>query len=188
MSIAALAACGRDQPQRLRPPPGAATGSVVIHQPARLTSIATGESDALGRPERVACVTCHTLRTPAQLPTTVDELDEFHQGLRFAHGELSCASCHVAGDQRSLRLADGSAVDMRDAMTLCRQCHGPQFRDYEHGSHGGMTGHWDLSAGDRMRNHCVDCHDPHVPAFQPTLPVLPPRDHGLTRDGNKRNH
>lgn len=153
-----------------------------------MTSVETGELDALGRRTRVACVTCHTLRTPAQLPTTVDELDEFHQGLQCAHGDLRCASCHVAGDQRSLRLADGSTIDMRDAMSLCRQCHGPQHRDYERGSHGGMTGHWDLSVGDRTRNHCVDCHDPHVPAFPPTLPVLPPRDHGLTREPSRRNH
>jgi formate-dependent nitrite reductase cytochrome c552 subunit len=188
MWVVSLAACGGDAPRKLRPPPGPPTGTVEIHQPARLTSVATGNSDAQGRPERVACVTCHTLRTPTALPTSVNELDEFHQDLRFAHGDLSCASCHVAGDQRSLRLADGSTLDMRDAMNLCRQCHGPQFRDYQHGSHGGMTGHWDLSVGGRVRNHCVDCHDPHTPAFQPTLPVLPPRDHGLTRQPRGKAH
>ena len=104
-----------------------------------------------------------------------------HAGLAFAHGPLSCASCHVAGDQRALHAADGTRVDLRDAIVLCRQCHGPQTRDYDHGSHGGMTGHWDLSAGDRTRNHCLDCHDPHAPAFLPSRPVLPPRDRGLTR-------
>jgi len=184
----AVLSCGRDQPRSLRPPPGAATGLVEIHQPERLTSIATGERDTLGRPLRVACVTCHTVRTPAQLPVSTDELDEFHQGLRFAHGALSCASCHVAGAQRSLHRADGTLVDMRDAIVLCRQCHGPQARDYDHGSHGGMTGHWDLSSGGRVRNHCVDCHDPHVPRFQPTMPVLPPRDVGLTRGATRGAH
>jgi hypothetical protein len=63
-----------------------------------------------------------------------------------------------------------------DAMTLCAQCHGPQFRDYQNGSHGGMNGHWDLSRGPRLRNHCVDCHDPHVPQVLPVHPAPGPKD------------
>jgi len=149
---------------------------VTIHAPAKLEGLATGGMDALGRPLRVACATCHSMRRPERLPTSTTELDEFHQGLRFQHGELPCAACHVIGDQRSLHRADGGLVPLRNAMVLCRQCHGPQARDYDHGAHGGMTGHWDLSAGARVRNNCVDCHDPHVPAFQPTRPVLLPRD------------
>lgn len=177
----ALLGCQADRQDSGRPPPGARIGTVEIHQPDRLTSIATADVDALGRPIRVACLTCHSLRQPARLPSSTAELDEFHQGLVFAHGGLRCGSCHVVGDQPSLRLADGSLVDMRDTIALCRQCHGPQARDYDHGSHGGMTGHWDLSVGGRTRNHCVDCHDPHVPAFQPSQPVMPPRDRGITR-------
>jgi hypothetical protein len=175
--IVAIAACSRDQPIALRAAPGAKTGRVEIHVPARLEGLATGGSDALGRPLRVACSTCHALRKPERLPTSTTELDEFHQALSFRHG-ISCASCHVIGDQTTLHRADGSVIAMRDAMQLCRQCHGPQARDFDHGAHGGMTGHWDLSVGGRVRNNCIDCHDPHVPAFQPSTPVLPPRDRG----------
>ncbi|MEZ4401155.1 MAG: hypothetical protein R3B06_14110 [Kofleriaceae bacterium] len=150
----------------------------VVHRPARLTGVPTGERDIAGRPVVVACVTCHSLRTPGRLPTSTAELDEFHQGLQFRHGNLTCASCHVLGDQRTLHRADGALVDMSDAIQLCRQCHGPQARDYDHGAHGGMTGSWDRSTGPRTRNHCVDCHDPHVPAVPPTFPVLPPRGPG----------
>ena len=72
----------------------------------------------------------------------------------------------------------------------CAQCHGPQYRDYRHGAHGGMRGHWDLSRGPRERNHCVACHDPHAPAFGQFEPVPGPRDrftgaaapHGDTHD------
>ena len=178
-AVGAAPACGTDQPRRSRPAPGEPTGTVTIHIPERLTSVATGEVDALGRPVRVACVTCHSLRTPEVLPASMADLQEFHRGLDFAHGTNRCGTCHVIGDQTSLRLADGTIIPMRDAIELCAQCHGPQYRDYQHGAHGGMTGHWDLSAGDRLRNHCVDCHDPHVPAFQPSRPVLPPRDRGI---------
>jgi formate-dependent nitrite reductase cytochrome c552 subunit len=177
--LLAAAGCRADRPERLRPAPGAKTGTVTIHIPDRLTSVPTGEVDALGKPLRASCVSCHSLRRPDALPASMAELDEFHGGLTFQHGELSCGSCHVVGDQSELRRADGTAIAMRDAMSLCAQCHGPQFRDYSHGAHGGMNGHWDLSAGDRVRNHCVDCHDPHMPAFQPSLPVLRPQDRGV---------
>jgi hypothetical protein len=65
---------------------------------------------------------------------------------------------------------------MTDAIRLCAQCHGQQHTAYTHGAHGGMNGHWDLSRGDRLRNHCVDCHDPHAPAFPRYMPMPPPRD------------
>lgn len=178
-ALALLAACRSDLSRPHRPPPGAPTGVVEIHQPERLTSVPTGTVDALGRPGRAACVSCHSLRRPDALPTSTKALDEFHQGLAFAHGNLPCASCHVIGDQDQLHLADARLIPMRDAIELCAQCHGSQFRDYQHGAHGGMSGHWDLSVGGRLRNHCVDCHDPHLPAFQPSMPVLPPRDRGV---------
>ena len=50
-------------------------------------------------------------------------------------------------------------------MTLCSQCHGPQATAFEHGAHGGMNGYWDLTRGPQMKNNCIDCHDPHVPAY-----------------------
>lgn len=154
---------------------------VETHTPDRLRGIATGKLDALGRPEIVACVTCHSQRTPQALPTSTAELDEFHQGLTFVHGGLACASCHVIGDQTSLHRADGTLIAMSDAIQLCRQCHGPQARDYDHGAHGGMNGHWDRSLGAQLKNHCIDCHDVHAPQFQPSKPVLPPLDRGIVR-------
>jgi hypothetical protein len=184
--VLAIVGCSSDAPRSLRPPPGSPTGKVEIHVPDRLSGISTGSADALGRQTRIACTTCHSLRTPTELPTSMAALDEFHQGLKFAHGALVCASCHVRGDQSTLHLADGSEIALTDAIQLCRQCHGPQARDYDHGAHGGMTGYWDLSAGGRVRNHCIDCHDVHAPAYQPSRPALPPRDRGIV--GNREKH
>jgi formate-dependent nitrite reductase cytochrome c552 subunit len=151
-------------------------GTTKIHEPEKLWSVETGKTDASGAPLRAACVTCHTLRTPNALPDKPEDLKEFHQGMLFDHGNNRCASGHVVGAQDVLRLADGRTVPMRDAIVLCGQCHGSQLRDYKAGAHGGMNGYWDLASGDRLRNHCVDCHDPHVPRFAPSNPVLPPRD------------
>lgn len=129
-----------------------------------------------GRQTEVACTTCHTTRSPQTDQKLSEDLDEFHQGLQKQHGSLSCLSCHNADNYDTLRLADGTAVSFENTMQLCAQCHGPQFRDYTNGSHGGMNGYWDLSRGPRTRNACNVCHDPHAPAYPKLIPVFPPKD------------
>lgn len=149
---------------------------VVIHQPASLESlrVATESGET-----RVACVTCHSLTKRPLTATSTEALGAPHTGLQLKHGELACAACHDRADPTALHLASGVALPMRQALRLCSQCHGPQRRDYDHGAHGGMRGYWDLSRGPRERNHCVDCHDPHAPAFPQVLPAPPPRDRFL---------
>ena len=99
------------------------------------------------------------------------------------HG-YSCLSCHNSEDYDALKLADGSRVEFTEVMTLCAQCHGPETRDYEHGAHGGMNGFWDLTRGPRTKNNCVDCHNPHSPAFLPMQPTFKPRDRFLKKEGH----
>ncbi|MBI5514049.1 MAG: hypothetical protein HY909_09800 [Deltaproteobacteria bacterium] len=148
---------------------------VVVHRPPSLSSIEV-DSDA-GR-VAIPCENCHSLfrENPPALPARVEELRGPHAGMRFAHGAVPCASCHERTDATRLHLATGEVLPMTEAMSLCRQCHGPQARDYDHGSHGGMRGYWDRSRGPRARNHCVDCHDPHAPHFPRFQPMPPPRD------------
>lgn len=143
-----------------------------------LSSIETDQLDALGRPVRIACGSCHSLKETAELPESASDLTEFHRGLVFEHGNNRCASCHLSEPRKAprLRLADGSVLPMTDAIQLCAQCHGPQYRDYKAGAHGGMTGSWDLSRGPRTRNHCVHCHDPHAPKIPAVMPAAKPRD------------
>lgn len=157
-------------------PPAAPRHPVHIHRPPGPRQVATGLTNFLGQPVLATCSSCHSTTRPNLETRRSEDLDQFHQGLNYAHGEMTCLSCHHAGDYESLRLADGRAVAFSDSMTLCSQCHGPQRRDYDRGLHGGMIGHWDLTRGERHRNTCVDCHDPHAPAFPTVLPVLPPRD------------
>ena len=136
-------------------------------------SVATGRRDRNGAPIRVACSVCHSTRPP-NLNASAAKLDEFHQGLKVAHGQVSCLACHDQRNYDRLHLADGKPVAFPDVMTLCGQCHGPQLRDYQHGAHGGMRGYWDLQRGGRIRNTCSDCHDPHAPAYPQVQPVFPP--------------
>ncbi len=148
----------------------------VVHKPAGPPRVATGQKDFLGKPVTVACATCHTTREPDLGTRAAADLDTFHQGLVYAHGDQSCLSCHNAKDYDTLRLADGRALPFTEVKQLCAQCHGTQARDFEHGAHGGMAGHWDLRAGPRTRNTCTDCHDPHAPAYPTVAPVFAPRD------------
>jgi formate-dependent nitrite reductase cytochrome c552 subunit len=159
-----------DQPAPTKPFP------VQIHQPDGPPTVLTGETDLRGQPILAACSTCHTTRTPNPSLTRGDQLTEFHQGLTTAHGNVACLACHDSSDYDSLHLANGDRVPFPSVMNLCGQCHGPQLRDYQHGAHGGMTGHWDLTQGPQQRNNCIDCHDPHAPAYPAVTPAFPPRD------------
>lgn len=139
--------------------------------------VATATLDGRGQAVRLPCQSCHSVR-PADVTTArSSDLDTFHQGLSMAHGKLTCVSCHNPGDgYQTLRLADGQAIAFSESMTLCAQCHGTQFRDYQHGAHGGMRGYWNLTQGGRTRNHCLHCHDPHAPKYPVFMPAVGPRD------------
>ncbi len=148
---------------------------VTIRYPRGVALVNTGKKDAHGKAIMVSCATCHDTRIPDAQTRLTESLDEFHQGMKYQHGAQTCLSCHNSNDYNTLKRADGSPLEFSDSIQLCAQCHGPQYRDYQNGSHGGMTGHWDLKKGPRERNHCTDCHDPHSPQYPLVLPVFPPK-------------
>lgn len=152
---------------------------VVIPRPAGPPRVETGQTDVRGNAITVACATCHATRSPNLTNKTSADLDEFHGQLRLAHGQITCLSCHNSKDYDALKLADETRVEFADVMTLCAQCHSPQMKDYQHGLHGGMSGHWDLSRGGQTRLNCTQCHDPHQPKFPKMQPTFKPRDRFL---------
>jgi formate-dependent nitrite reductase cytochrome c552 subunit len=146
----------------------------------------TGGVDYHGNPVGVACMTCHTAKTPnleAGRGGVVPS--DFHQNLVYKHGGQTCLSCHNSQDYDALRLADGRKLAFAEAQQLCQQCHGQQARDYLHGAHGGMNGYWDKTKGARSRNTCTDCHDPHAPAYPVWTPVFAPIDGGARQQKNR---
>lgn len=167
----------RDRPGRAfsDKKPGDFTHPVVIRKPRGTALVDSGKRDTHGQAVMVACATCHDTRDPNFKSNSGAALKEFHQGLQTRHGDLTCLSCHNHEDCNTLKRADGRSLDFSESMRLCAQCHGPQYRDYQNGSHGGMTGHWDLKQGPRERNHCTDCHDPHHPKYPLVMPVFPPK-------------
>lgn len=163
--------------------PGEAKYEVEIRGVGSHPVVAAGLVD--GRPVKVRCDTCHAGKEPDRSTASGADLKDFHQGLVFEHGggALSCLACHNADDYETLRKPDGAVVPFSRAMELCAQCHGPQYRDYLGGSHGGMTGYWDLQRGGRTRNSCLDCHDVHSPSFKQMIPMPPPKMRQGTMDG-----
>lgn len=149
---------------------------VIIRPGPETPRILTTQTNYAGEIARASCSSCHTTTTPNRNTASSAQLLKFHQGMTYAHGNQSCLNCHNETDYDSLRLANGSSLPYADVMKLCGQCHGPQLRDYEMGLHGGMNGYWDRTRGPRTRNNCVDCHDPHNPAYPVVQPVLPPKD------------
>lgn len=176
LAFPAALACSGDveRPYEERP---ASPGQVLIHQPESLESLRSEMTDANGEPVRIRCESCHSIEGVAQeAPERAENAGGPHVGLSVDHGERRCVACHDPAAPHRLRLASGESLPMTEAFQLCQQCHGPQTRDYLHGSHGGVQGAWDVSRGDQTRNHCVDCHDPHQPAFPRFAPMPPPHD------------
>jgi hypothetical protein len=123
------------------------------------------------------CSDCHE-----DEPTdrTVRELEDEHDDLELAHGDLWCLHCHEADDRDLLHLADGRAVDFEVSWRLCTQCHGEKLADWRAGVHGKRVGHW---WGPKQYATCVSCHRPHTPRFAPIearQPPIPPDRIGLS--------
>lgn len=146
------------------PVPDAPAKVSRVHVPTSLGAVDTPRRDIHGAPIGVSCATCHA--GPGEDAIVVGDEgnpEQMHGTIELLHGGLACDACHEPTDRRLLHLADGAKLEMAEAMKLCAQCHGPQARDYQKGAHGGMTGYWDLRQGERVRNHCVECHAPHSP-------------------------
>lgn len=143
--------------------------------------VATGKVDSLGRAVTVSCASCHANFEPNFKVFAGEQLQQFHQGLKFSHGKLNCLSCHNSKNYNLLELAGDQSLDFSQSQTLCGQCHSKQRNDYEHGAHGGMNGHWDQKRGARLRKLCIDCHDPHSPAFPAMVPTFKPHDRFLEK-------
>lgn len=88
-------------------------------------------------------------------------------------GNLWCLDCHNADDRDKLVKLNGETLTFNESHLLCGGCHGPKLRDWDEGIHGKTTGYWDLAQGEEeasVRKLCVECHQPHSPAFAAMMP------------------
>ncbi len=120
-----------------------------------------------------ACGECH--RTGPEPRATGDMVTK-HLDLPLVHGMNSrCLNCHHPTNREAFVDYFGEEIPWDQPEKLCSKCHGPVYRDWQHGSHGRSNGYWDTTQGRLVRLKCIQCHDPHHPPFQPLASAPPPR-------------
>jgi hypothetical protein len=154
----------------------------------------------LGDPPRIViggyemhCMECHRhLDSRRETPRRLTQ----HRHIELDHGVNDrCLNCHDLEDRNKLALDGGRTIPFGEAATLCAQCHGTAWRDWQRGTHGRTNEYWDLTRGPVRRLVCIECHDPHAPAFPPmkplpgpkTLRMGTPREGGHADEAGRRN-
>jgi hypothetical protein len=168
-------------PQPFGPPQTTADAPLVL--PARFACQAVRDDDSEGSnqypvpkppftPGMFPCTRCHD--KPDDFNPTPRTLTAQHMNIQLAHGsrEQWCYDCHNPPLRDKLRLAGGRLVGFETSYELCGQCHGEKLRDWRNGIHGRRVGCWN---GQREYLLCVNCHNPHAPAFKPMHPLPRPK-------------
>lgn len=120
----------------------------------------------------LTCMECHRLFD--SLPDTPRRLMQ-HRHIALDHGlNDQCLNCHDRENRNRLVLRTNETLPFADAPRLCGQCHGTAWRDWARGTHGRTNDFWDATRGTVKRLSCIECHDPHTPAFDPMRPLPGP--------------
>jgi hypothetical protein len=123
-----------------------------------------------------ACGECH--RTVPEPYTAGAEFTK-HAEIHLAHGiNRRCLNCHHPANREAFVDDFGNEIPWDQPQLSCAKCHGPVYRDWQHGSHGRINGYWDTKEGEMVRLKCIACHDPHHPPFPSIASAPPPRRFG----------
>lgn len=118
------------------------------------------------------CSDCHRIiPSPYETDRTLTQ----HKEVVLEHGiNTRCFNCHHRTDRDAFVDDFGQRIPWDQPQLLCAKCHGPVYRDWQHGSHGRLNGYWDQTRGAQERRKCIECHDPHIPPFPPMKPAPGP--------------
>jgi len=127
------------------------------------------------------CYGCHNRKKPPVLQFDANQVlvvPKEHEDVVMKHGthnrNNNCFNCHNETNLVMLQTRDGHEVKLEESVRLCGSCHGPTYRDWEAGVHGRTSGYWKRDAGAMDRKLCVNCHNPHSPAFPGRKPAPGP--------------
>lgn len=123
--------------------------------------------------DMIACIDCHK---GLKINTKIRTLTQTHKDFVFNHPGFDkqsrwCYYCHYTGAFDKLTMEDGRILEYKDSHLLCQQCHPGNYREWELGFHGRVTGEL---AGVKQSLSCVNCHNSHTPAIQQRVPRNPP--------------
>ena len=124
------------------------------------------------------CAECHSPKEAVKLEYNPDGtviMPKAHADLlMMKHGRNyrneNCYNCHERNQLDHLHTPEGQSLRLDQATLLCGGCHGPNYRDWEAGVHGRVSGYWNAKSGPKRREECTSCHDPHAPAFTGIIP------------------
>jgi hypothetical protein len=118
------------------------------------------------------CSECHkSIPSPSETDRRLTQ----HREIHLQHGiNTRCFNCHHRTNRDIFADDYGNEIPWDKPQLLCAKCHGPVYRDWQHGSHGRTNGYWDTARGTQSRRLCTECHDPHCPPFAPLAPAPPP--------------
>jgi hypothetical protein len=132
------------------------------------------------------CSDCHKLFPPPAQDTTRTVTQ--HREVLLKHGiNTWCLSCHHPENRDAFVDDRGGEISWDQPQKLCSKCHGPVYRDWQHGSHGRTNGYWDKAQGEQTRRKCIECHDPHQPPFPPMRPAPGPNTLRMGPQGGERH-
>jgi formate-dependent nitrite reductase cytochrome c552 subunit len=167
---------GRVQPA---PPLELVDPAFIDTAPVRMSAATLFRTD--GDTSGMSCYACHDEGKRVELKFDEENnviLPEDHEDIVMQHGRYNrngnCFNCHNPDQMDEFLTRDGRKLKMEEGTLLCASCHGPTYRDWEHGIHGRTSGYWNRAMGEIVRLDCTDCHDPHAPAFPALTPAPPP--------------
>jgi hypothetical protein len=122
--------------------------------------------------EKFPCQRCHKLPLAQMKHDGKDGKTTAHWAVALKHADASvmnCSTCHFEGDLNSLRTLTNRPVKLDNGYQVCAQCHSKQASDWAGGAHGKRVTGW---APPRVVRSCVECHNPHAPAFAKRMPAM----------------
>ena len=138
------------------------------------------------------CNSCHEINKPGKLEFDAEGhivLPAGHADFVMQHGRNhrneNCYNCHDEANHTLLRRRDNRKVKLEESTQLCAGCHGPNYRDWGVGIHGRTSGYRNREMGPITRRDCVDCHNPHSPAFPQIKPA--PGPHALHAEESSKS-
>ncbi|MCB0094142.1 MAG: hypothetical protein KDE46_00425 [Caldilineaceae bacterium] len=129
----------------------------------------------LDRTEKITqypCSNCHIEPLADLQNAQSNAVLKAHWDVVIEHADASvmdCTTCHSPDDMDTLHTLTGETVGLDHSYQVCAQCHGNIAADWVGGAHGKRIGGW---APPRVVNNCVDCHNPHQPAWDIRWPAV----------------
>lgn len=117
------------------------------------------------------CANCHSKSLDQLQAATEEEVKKAHWNIELKHadaGVMECTTCHNETNIEELRSITGKGISLDHSYKLCGQCHSTQYKEWQGGGHGKRLGGW---APPRVISSCVNCHNPHAPAFASKWPA-----------------